>query len=266
MFEAGKILWAVFAPGNLLVIGLCLAWVMLRRRDRRTSRWPRSLVGAMAAVCLLIAVTPLGQVPLMLLENRFARPSVMPAKIDGIVVLGGGMMPLLSMARDEPVMLASGNVRLAAFVDLARRYPSARLIFTGGNGSLFSTATSEASIARVALDRMGLEIDRARFEDRSRNTEENARFSKEMMRPAKGETWLLVTSASHMPRAVGVFRAAEWEVTPYPVGYVTSGDPLSGFGFDFLGGLMALQTGLREWIGLLGYYAGGNTNEIFPTP
>lgn len=266
MFEVGKILWAVFAPANLLVIGLCLAWFLMGRRDRRASNWPRVLVGSMALASLLIAVTPLSHLPMMLLENRFSRPAVMPAKVDGVIVLGGGMMPLLSIARDEPVMLASGNVRLAAFVDLARRYPEARLIFAGGSGSLFSPAPSEASIARVALERMGMEIERARFEDRSRNTEENALFSKEIMRPKKGETWLLITSASHMPRAVGVFRAQEWDVTPYPVGYITSSDPFDGFGFDFLGGLAALQTGLREWIGMVGYYVYGYTDELFPAP
>ena len=266
MYEVGKILWAVFAPGNLLVIGLCLAWFLMGRRDRRSSGWARFLVGSIALATVLIAVTPLSHLPMLLLENRFSRPAVMPAKVDGVIVLGGGMMPLLSISRDEPVMLASGNVRLAAFVDLARRYPDARLIFAGGSGNLFSPAPSEASIARVALERMGLEIERARFEDRSRNTEENALFSKEIMKPGKGETWLLITSASHMPRAMGVFRAQDWDVTPYPVGYVTSGDPFDGFGFDFLGGLAALQTGVREWIGMVGYYAYGHTNELFPAP
>jgi uncharacterized SAM-binding protein YcdF (DUF218 family) len=266
MYELGKILWLVFAPGNLLVIGLCLAWFLMRGRDRRNSGTPRFLVGAMALSCLLVAATPLSRLPMLLLENRFERPAAMPAKVDGVIVLGGGMMPLLSISRDEPVMLASGNVRLAAFVDLARRYPNARLIFAGGSGNLFSPAPSEASIARVALERMGLEIERARFEDRSRNTEENALFSKEIMKPSKGETWMLVTSASHMPRAIGVFRAQGWDVTPYPVGYLTSGDPFDGFGFDLLGGLAALHTGIREWVGMVGYYASGHTKELFPAP
>jgi uncharacterized SAM-binding protein YcdF (DUF218 family) len=266
MFELGKILWLVFAPGNLLVIGLCLAWLMMGRRDRRASSLPRFLVGSMALICLLIAATPLGYLPMIVLENRFSRPSVMPAKVDGVIVLGGGMMPLLSLSRDEPVMLASGNVRLAAFVDLARKYPEARLIFAGGSGNIFSPAPSEASIARVALERLGLQIERAQFEDRSRNTEENVDFSKKIMKPGKGETWLLVTSASHMPRAVGTFRAQDWNVVPYPVGYITSGDTFDGFGFDFLGGLAVLQTGIREWIGMVGYYARGFTNELFPAP
>ncbi len=266
MFELGKILWLIFSPANLLVIGLCLAWLLMRRRAGYGSRWPRLLVGAMALACLLIAVTPLSHVPLVLLENRFGRPVVMPAKVDGVIVLGGGLRPLLSLSRDEPVMLASGNVRLAAFVDLARRYPEARLVFTGGSGDIFAPSFTEAGIARVALERMGLDIERVKFEDRSRNTQENVSYSQEMMRPIKGETWLLVTSASHMPRSVGAFRAQGWEVTAYPVGYITSGDPLIGWGFDFLPGLSALQTGLREWIGMLSYYASGYTREVFPAP
>lgn len=266
MFELGKILWLILSPASLLVIGLCLAWLLLRRRDGRPSRWLPVLVGGMALACLLIAVTPLSHVPLVVLENRFARPAVMPAKVDGVIVLGGGLRPLLSLSRDEPVMLASGNVRLAAFVDLARRYPQARLVFTGGSGDIFAPSYTEAGIARVALERMGLDIERVRFEDKSRNTHENVAFSRELMLPKRGETWLLVTSASHMPRAVGVFRAQGWAVTAYPVGYVTSGDPFIGWGFDFLAGLSALQTGLREWIGMLSYYASGYTEEIFPAP
>lgn len=263
MFELGKILWMATAPANLLVMGLCLAWLLSRRHAPVALR---RVLGAMATLALLIAVTPLGSLPLILLEDRFNRPAVMPAKVDGIVMLGGGLMPLLSLSRDEPVMLASGNVRLAAFVDLARRYPDARLVFSGGSGSLFAPSLSEASIARVALERMGMDVDRARFEDRSRNTHENASFSADMMRPAKGEVWLLVTSASHMPRAVGAFRAIGWDVVAFPVGYVTSSDLLVGWGFDFLGGLAALQTGVREWIGLVAYYANGRITELFPAP
>src|SRR5690606_12040838 len=135
------------SPASLLVIGLCLAWLLLRRRDGRQSRWLPVLVGGMALACLLIAVTSLSHVPLVVLENRFARPAVMPARVDGVIVLGGGLRPLLSLSRDEPVMLASGNVRLAAFVDLARRYPQARLIFTGGSGDIFAPSYTEAGIA-----------------------------------------------------------------------------------------------------------------------
>lgn len=263
MFELGKILWMIVAPANLLVIALVVAWLLLRRQ---AGRWGGRLLATLAAVTVLIAVTPLGSLPLMVLEDRFKRPPAMPAKVDGIVILGGGLMPLLSLSRDEPVMLASGSVRLAAFTELGRRYPEARLIFSGGSGSLFTPSLSEAAIARIALERMGMEIDRVRFEDESRNTEENARYSQRMMRPGKGETWLLVTSASHMPRAVGAFRAQDWDVVAYPVGFVTSSDLLEGWGFDFLGGLAALQTGMREWIGLLAYYANGYTDEVFPAP
>lgn len=263
MFEIGKILWMIVAPANLLVIALVLAWLLLRRR---AGRWGGRLLAGLAILSVLIAATPLGSLPLMALENRFERPSVMPARIDGVVILGGGLMPLLSLSRDEPVMLASGSVRLAAFADLSRRYPEARLIFSGGSGSLFSPALSEAAIARSALERMGVDIERVRFEDRSRNTEENARYSQQAMRPAKGEKWLLVTSASHMPRAVGAFRAQQWDVIAYPVGYVTSSDLLDSWGFDFLGGLAALQTGLREWIGLMAYYAASHTESLFPGP
>jgi uncharacterized SAM-binding protein YcdF (DUF218 family) len=250
-----------FAPANLVVLAILATYIALPRQ--RVPRAKRA-IGALALLCVLIACTPLSRLPLVLLENRFAHPPL-PDKVDGVVVLGGGIAPAISLRRDEPAVTVAAP-RLLAFADLARRYPQARLVFTGGSGDIFHPDLKEAPVARQALQRMGLDVVRVLFDDRARNTRENALFAQALARPQPGETWLLVTSASHMPRAMGAFRAAGWSMTPWPVGYWTSGRLWSGWGFDFLGGLATLQAGVREWVGLAAYYARGYSASLFPGP
>lgn len=260
MFEAGKILWMIFAPANLFLLALLAAWLMVpRRRAPRAKRW----VGLLALLAVLIACTPLSRLPLSVLENRFAGVTP-PDKVDGIIVLGGGIAPVVSIDRNEPAIAISAP-RLLAFAELARRYPQARLVFTGGSGDIFHPDLKEASIAKLALQRMGVDIARVTFEDQSRNTYENVKLSRALVAPKPGEVWLLVTSASHMPRAMGTFRAQGWDVVAWPVGYGTARIGRY-WGFDFLGGLSALQAGAREWIGLGQYYVQGYTDTPFPGP
>jgi len=105
------------------------------------------------------------------------------------------------------------------------------------------------------------------LEGRSRNTQENARFTLEMVKPKAGERWLLVTSALHMPRSVGCFRNVGFEVDAYPVGWRTSGRAdlllLNGRISD---GLIHTDAAVREWVGLLVYWLTGRTSELFPAP
>jgi len=261
MFIVGKLLWIVFAPANFLVLVLLGVWLALpSRRAGAARRW----LGFIVVLALLIACTPLSKLPLALLENRFARPAL-PDHVAGIVVLGGGISPAISLSRNEPA-ITQGAPRLLAFAELARRFPGAKLLFTGGSGDIFHPAAKEAPIARQVLGQMGMDVSRVLFEDRARDTYENALFSRALANPGPGETWLLVTSAAHMPRAMGTFRAQGWHVVPWPVGYWTRGEVWSSWGFDFLGGLSALQAGLREWIGLGEYYALGYSNALIPGP
>ena len=72
-------------------------------------------------------------------------------------------------------------------------------------------------MARQLWTGMGVPPERMLFETAARNTHENAVLAHALAKPRPGETWLLVTSASHMPRSVGVFRRAGWDVVPWPV-------------------------------------------------
>jgi uncharacterized SAM-binding protein YcdF (DUF218 family) len=103
---------------------------------------------------------------------------------------------------------------------------------------------------------------------RARNTYENALFSKQLAAPKAGERWLLVTSAFHMPRAVGLFRKAGFAVEPYPVDWRVGRSASDILAFTLLAtdGLGRTDVAMREWIGLLAYWITGRTSVLFPGP
>lgn len=244
MFVFVKVVEILVTPLNMVVAMLSLAIILFAfSRDRAAKR----LMGAATAAMLGLAILPWNDWLLLPLENCVPPPMVLPDRVDGIVVLGGAADPVVSAARRQPSVNAAAE-RLAAMADLARRYPDAQLIYSGGSGSLTRQEMKEAPAARMLLDWLGIETGRVTFEERSRTTWENAVFTRDLALPRAGQIWLLVTSARHMPRALGAFRAAGWSVFPYPVDYRTTGTP-QGFGFDVLAGADMLHQGLHEWLG-----------------
>lgn len=212
----------------------------------------------------LITFTPLSSLVALPLEERFAKPSL-PEHIDGIIMLGGGVNPSLSLERNEP-SLNNAAERVLAFADLIRRFPAARHVFTGGTGQLFGPEATEDVPLKAALVQAGIDPDSVAYENQSRNTWENAVFSQRMVQPRAGETWLLVTSAMHMPRAVGIFRKVGWPVLPYPVDYRTRPGARTYVRFDLDLQLETLRDSAREWVGLVAYRAMGRTDSLFPGP
>lgn len=261
LFFLSKVLWTLLLPGNLFFLALTVAAALLWSRWRRFGR--RLLVVSLAAAAF-VAIVPLGSLLVAPLEDRF--PAIDPPdRVDGIIVLGGSVSPLLTATRGQPALNRNAE-RLVAFVELARRYPEARLVFTGGSASLFRQDLKESDVARRVFRQMGFDPARVEFESESRNTHENALFSRDLVRPQPAETWLLVTSARHMPRAWGAFEAAGWSTIPYPVDYTTTGEYEIVGGFDMAGGLQSLASGLHGWIGLAYYYALGRIDDPFPGP
>ncbi len=263
-FPVSKLFWIVGEPFNfLLILGLLGAILSFTRRAARSGR------GLAAFAILLLAIagfSPLGSLLLQPLENRFPPPPAdMPAPT-GIIVLGGAIDPDVTLARGVPTLMPSG-ARVLAGAALAERYPNARLVFTGGASDLVGKGLSEAPIAKQIWLSLGIKPDRMSFESDSRNTWENAVFTKELLHPKPGETWLLVTSAWHMPRSMGIFRKVGFKVTPYSVDYRTIGD-----GRDLLlprlapQELMMLGDAIHEWIGLVAYRLAGKTDAWFPGP
>lgn len=260
MFVLSKILWVLGSPGSLLLISLCIGTLLLWTRWRRIGR---TVLAATAAAMLLLTVLPVGRFVLTSLENRFPTLERLPDKIDGIIVLGGAVNQTITQARHQPSFNGSAE-RMTEFVALARLHPEARLVFSGGSALIFDTELKEAPVARAFFASMGMDVARIVFEDSSRNTYENALYTRDVMKPLPGETWVLITSAFHMPRAYGCFSRVGWKVLPYPVDYVTTGRYDLSPGFSLLGGLSSLEFGIHEWLGMIVYRLLGYTDTWFP--
>jgi uncharacterized SAM-binding protein YcdF (DUF218 family) len=263
MFEASKILAPLLDPRTVVFLGLLLGTILLWTRARR---WGRALVSLAMAVSLFFIFVPVGTWLMTGLEDRFPAATP-PARVDGIVVLGGDFDTQLTLARGPTSTGGMGVPRLIAFADLARRYPEARLIFTGGPGRLFDPELKDAAGAVGILRALGVDPARVVFEDESRNTAENAAYSLRLAAPQPGQAWLLVTSAFHMPRSIGCFRRVGWAtIRPWPVGYMTvpGFEGMGGLYFD--GGMGVLTYALHEWIGLIAYRLLDRTDAVFPGP
>jgi uncharacterized SAM-binding protein YcdF (DUF218 family) len=263
VFVVSKIFWAIASPSTLIVA--CVAVGALLLAFRRGSRWGRRLVLLGTAVLVLASIQPIASLPLIALEDRFPLPVALPQHVDGIIVLSGMLQVGVTKARGQ-VNLNAGADRLTAFMALAHRYPDARLVFTGGSASIVDQSVKEADLARSLLIDMGFPMERVVFEDQSRNTWENALFTHRAIQPGPGETWLLVTSAFHMPRSMGCFRQAGWAIMPYPVDYQTEGLAEWSFDVDPSGGLRNLDWAFHEVVGLVAYRLLGQSNSLWPGP
>lgn len=162
-----------------------------------------------------------------ILESTFERPSLGDARnLAGVIALGGGELRIREAGR------------------LARQYPHLRVVVSGSG--------RETYVRRLLGP--GIEPERVMVENRARNTHENAVFSVAMLGSQPTERWLLVTSAAHMPRAVGAFRKRALKVEPWPV-------------YDRLpGDASAFAVARHEWLGLLAYRLLGRTGELLPAP
>jgi len=254
-FILSKIVGLALQVETWLAVGMALSLVggMLAR-----PRLVRRSGGVTLAVLLLVGVFPVGEVFLRPMEAKFP-PRGIPAQIDGIVVLGGVEDQRATAAWGQP-QLNKAAERLTAAAALAIGHHDARLLFSGGSGLLRSALAEHPTIPSVAEDffvSLGIDPDRITWEDQSRNTAENARFSYDVADPAPDENWVLVTSAFHMGRALASFEAAGWDkITPYPVDYRT-GRFRAGIGWSLAGNLEVLNIAIKEWIGRLAYRLAG---------
>lgn len=268
LFALSKILWWLLSPVSLLALAFAvgLAGLLIGRLLDRAwpRRWGRRLIAAAALVFAALVFLPVDGWLLAPLEERFPQVTSPPAHVDGVIVLGGALNPYESDARGAPQVNAAFE-RVLAMARLARRYPEAEIVFSGGTASLATPDFREADQVRGLLGDLGLLAPGMVFERASRNTRENALFSRDLVAPRQTERWLLVTSAFHMPRAVGVFRALDWPVVAYPVDYQTT--PGGGVPwFDPLGSLERTQLAAKEWIGLVYYRLRGWSDSLFPGP
>jgi len=267
MFTLSKLFWALIQPSNVILFLLVLATFALLWGYRRLGGW---LVAGVTAVLVAITVLPIGTWLLIPIERRFPPPAL-PDHIDGVVVLGGAVDGGKS-AIWQQIALNEAAERVTALQELARRYPDARLVVSGGIGRLIEGPGHPARALEAYYAAQGLDPARILFEDRSRNTYENAFLTRQQVQPAPGERWLLVTSAYHMPRAIGVFRQAGWPMTAYPVDFRTTGSvhPAMLLGRlaqpDVAERLVELDLAIKTWVGLAAYRLAGRTDALFPAP
>ncbi len=261
-FVLSKVFWFLFAPANLLLLLLCLAAVLSWTRWRRVGRW---VISFAALLGLAFATLPAGQQMMLVLENRFPVVTELPPRVDGIIAIGGVVNQFVTRSRGQ-VALGGSVERLTEFAFLARRFPEAKLVFTGGSGDLFRQDLKEADVLKPFLDFLGLDTDRVILESQSRNTHENAVLTRKLVNPGADETWIVITSAFHMPRTVGSFRKAGWTVIPYPVDFKFAGDERFALSFNLGAGMASLNGGLHEWLGLVFYWLSGKSDAIFPGP
>ena len=263
-FFLSKTLGFMLLPTNFLigagVLGAILSAARLVSIGRR-------LLIASVVLLAICGFSPLGNWLLYPLEQRFPPWDAARGEPDGIIILGGSIDTEVSAAHGRAAFTHAAD-RIIATAALARQYPNARILFSGGNSNLVSDDTAkEADYAITAFESLGIARERLTTERRSRNTQENAEFSKAIANPRAGERWLLVTSAYHMPRSVGLFRKAGFAVEPCPVDWRVGpdGDRLR-FSVVAIEGLERTDIAVREWIGLIAYWVTGRIDALLPGP
>jgi uncharacterized SAM-binding protein YcdF (DUF218 family) len=260
MFELSKVAGFLVDPRCVLFAALILGTSLIWTRARITGRW---LITAAVVIAIFFDTVPVSIYLLQKLEYRFPPPPLQLEKVDGIVVLGGDFDAQLVEAVGS---LAAPPARLVVLAKLAKRYPEARIIFSGGSGSMLRPELKEAELAKPLLAELGVDTARVTFESESRNTAENAIYSYRAATPKPGETWLLITTASHVPRTIGTFRRTGWTLIPYGVDFRTHPTLKGGIGLTFDTGLASAALVFREITGLVVYYALGRTDALFPGP
>lgn len=242
-------------------VGLALrveVWVLLLLILGLWRPWAR--LTALVLVCVL-TLFPVARPLLHWLETQSPPRPALPATVDGIIVLGGGEDFAAFAVHGMPGVNGAGE-RLIAGAELALAHPGARLIFTGGIGGVRGALgradhTGPARMTEALWVSLGVDPARIEVEDRSRTTSENARLLHDDIAPQPGQTWILVTSAWHMPRSLDTFQRAGWDgIVPWPVDYRAAG-PEVGVGVDLAGHVQDFNIAIKEVVGALGYRLAG---------
>ncbi len=261
-FVVSKALWLAVDPITLLLVCALLGALVVRRAPRAG----RALTLIGAGALLVVSIAPVGRLLLRPLEERFPAPPAHTPAPYGVIVLGGSINVGVSLAHGQTA-LEEGAARLTEAAILARRFPEAKIVYNGGNARPADSDPSEAAEARNLLVALGVDASRIQIEERSRNTDQNARFTAALVKPKPEQTWWLVTSAWHMPRSMGLFEKAGFSVRADPVVYHSVGDDR-----DYLPnpepsrGLRLFELAVHEWIGLAAYHLAGKIDAWFPGP
>lgn len=262
-FELSKVGGFLVSPVHMLAtLGFALTfWPQIGRRT-----WPSRFIQLFLGILLSMLIFPIGNELLVPLETRFPAPAKLPDRVDGIIVLGGAVNEVVYGGQGHLTVNGEAE-RLLAPVSLLRSYPNARLVLTGGSSSLNPGPFKEVDKVRPFWRDAIVDRGQVLYEDKSRNTYENATFTRDLVKPKAGEKWLLVTSAAHMPRAMGLFRKVGFDVIAYPVSYKSTGKEGQWYVPRTAGEALGnIEAAVHEYVGLWVYHQTGRIDELFPAP
>jgi uncharacterized SAM-binding protein YcdF (DUF218 family) len=201
---------------------------------------------------LFFGYTPLSSFLLSKIED-FIKPSRYPIQqLTGIIVLGGSFGLELESKERNQILLNDSAERLIKALEIYKKNPKALILFSGYSNKLKPTDWNESDLAKKFFLDQGVRFENLIFENKSRNTFENIKYSKDIIVNYKG-TWGLITSASHMPRSYYAFKTQGLILEPISVDYKTGTSQIFWINFDIKKGLVHWKLILREIVGI-SYY------------
>ena len=267
-FILSKIIGFLIQPLNVLFIlmamsaGLRWGKTRVKRKQQKLARVLHRIAVVLLGLWIANLIMPI--IPYMAvrtLETRFPIPEEKMLNPDVIVILGGWQGAPATMRGEATPPISKNGDRLITGLMLAQKFPDAKIAFPGGLKKP-GDARSEADITDAVIKGLKLDQRRVIVEGMSRNTAENAAYLKGLLDGDDGQI-ILITSAWHMPRAMGAFRAAGLDPVAYPTDYRTPVEGIS-FGKLFGRGLGYTHTALSEYIGLMAYRVTGRTDQLLP--
>ena len=257
-FYLSKILWLIVNPFNIFILITLFTMFLYFINSRRLSLIIYLINFIFIA---LISFLPIGSYLTYIIEKEFHTNTKIPERVDGILILGGATNPLLFKEFDQ-ISLNGSAERLVESVMIIRKFEKAKVIFSGGSGIVNRSDLGHSQVAKLFYKKMGVDINKIFFEDKSRNTHENIIYSKKIAKPKKNENWLLITSAFHMKRALLIAEKNNWKFIPYAVDFKNIKEFKLTPNLNLLSNLNSFQSGLHEWLGLVSYYLMGRTEKF----
>lgn len=259
-YTLSKIFWFIASPDHFLILLIALSTLLIYAG----SKWGVRLLSVVVIISMTVMFLPVADIILRPLEERFPAPISPPQNISGVIVLGGAESGNLSLTWNM-AQFNQASERMMVIPALARAYPKARIVFTGGSGSLLHPDGVANEPMTQWFKAQGV-ANRVLWEKQSRNTYENATLSETLLQGVPKGRWLLVTSAFHMPRSMGIFRLRGWDVVAYPVDYYSNTADSLRVDPKYWEHIRDLNFTIKEWIGLVVYHYTGKTDTLFPAP
>jgi len=259
MYFISKFIWLIFSPLNFLAILLIISFFF---KVIKIKIFSRIFFIISLFFFILVGVFPTGNLLLFKLEQQYQTPSMIPDKIDGILILGGSTNVGLTILHEQ-VSFNDAGERLTESANTIRKHNPKKIIFSGGTKKQ-TFDSSHSYVAKRFFSEIGVDTNKIIFEFKSRNTYENILFSKKIAKPKKDENWLLITSSFHMNRAINVAEKLNWQFIPYPVDFRT-GKSFTSFkpSFRLLDNFNYFDLASHEILGLISYYILGRSIKVF---